>query len=387
MSKIDEMIAELCPDGVEYKRLGDVCAIKNGKDYKHLPEGSVPVYGSGGYMGVNVAEAAYSKPTVLLPRKGSITNIFYMDKPFWNVDTVFYTVIDLDQVIPRYLYHVLLNAHIENYSTGGAARPSLTQTALNRIEIPIPPLEIQKEIVRILDKFAELEAELEARKAQYAYYRDKLLSQADLELLEGNPIPLKSLSNICSWIGSGGTPNKQHAEYYDEGNIPWLRTQEVKYEDIYEVSGRITPQGLANSSAKMIPVNCVIVAISGATAGRCAVNKIECATNQHCLNMSINPASAHYRYVYHCICSQTHELLSRKEGARGDLSAGRIKSLEIPVPSLETQQKVVDILDRFDTLTTSLTDGLPAEIQARRQQYKYYRDKLLSFPRLNAADL
>ena len=131
----------------------------------------------------------------------------------------------------------------------------------------------------------------------------------------------------------------------------------------------------------MIPENCVIVAISGATAGRCAINKIECATNQHCLNLEINPEVALYKYVYHCVCNQIDELLSRKEGARGDLNASRIKSLEIPVPSLETQQRIVDILDRFDSLTTSLTDGLPAEIAARRQQYEYYRDRLLTFPR------
>lgn len=147
------------------------------------------------------------------------------------------------------------------------------------------------------------------------------------------------------------------------------------------MSGRITERGLEESSAKMIPKNCVIVAISGASAGRCGINKIECATNQHCLNLQIDPDVALYRYVYYCICSNTDELLARKEGARGDLNASRIKSLEIPVPSLETQQRIVDILDRFDALATSLTDGLPAEIAARRQQYEYYRDQLLNFPR------
>lgn len=139
MSRIDDLIAEYCPDGVEYKRLGDVCKIKNGKDYKHLSAGDIPVYGSGGVMDVRVDTSVYNRPTVLLPRKGSIANVFYVDGPFWNVDTIFYTVIDEEQVIPRYLYHVMMNAHIENYSTGSAARPSLTQSALNKIEIPVPP--------------------------------------------------------------------------------------------------------------------------------------------------------------------------------------------------------------------------------------------------------
>lgn len=172
MSRIDDLIAEYCPDGVEYKRLGDVCKIKNGKDYKHLSAGDIPVYGSGGVMDVRVDTSVYNRPTVLLPRKGSIANVFYVDGPFWNVDTIFYTVIDEEQVIPRYLYHVMMNAHIENYSTGSAARPSLTQSALNKIEIPVPPLPVQEEIVRILDSFSSLEA----RRKQYAYYRNELLT-------------------------------------------------------------------------------------------------------------------------------------------------------------------------------------------------------------------
>ena len=197
MSRIDDLIAEYCPDGVEYKRLGDVCKIKNGKDYKHLSAGDIPVYGSGGVMDVRVDTSVYNRPTVLLPRKGSIANVFYVDGPFWNVDTIFYTVIDEEQVIPRYLYHVMMNAHIENYSTGSAARPSLTPSALNKIEIPVPPLPVQEEIVRILDSFssleAELEAELEARRKQYAYYRDQLIR--DCPSIRW--IPLSEISENC----------------------------------------------------------------------------------------------------------------------------------------------------------------------------------------------
>lgn len=174
MNKIEEMIERLCPDGVEYKALKEVARIKSGKDYKHLGDGDVPVYGSGGVM-TYVDTAAYDKPTVLLPRKGSISNVFYLDEPFWNVDTVFYTEIDEAQILPRFFYHVILNEHIEKLNTSNAARPALTRTVLDGVLIPVPPMEIQEEIVRVLDSFAELEAELEARKAQYAYYRDKLL--------------------------------------------------------------------------------------------------------------------------------------------------------------------------------------------------------------------
>lgn len=190
---------------------------------------------------------------------------------------------------------------------------------------------------------------------------------------------------MCRRISSGGTPLKSRDDYYVGGSIPWLRTQEVRYGDIFDTGGRITELGMRESSAKWIPENCVIVAISGASAGRVAVNKIPLATNQHCLNMEIDPAKASYRYVYYCMCSKTQVLLARKEGARGDLNATRIKTVEIPVPPLEIQDRIVSVLDRFDALTTSLTDGLPAEIEARRKQYEYYRDKLLDFPRKESA--
>ena len=169
---------------VEMKRLGGVCQIKNGRDYKHLESGNVPVYGSGGFMGICVSEASHIGPTVLLPRKGSISNVFYVEGPIWNVDTIFYTIVDEDSLLIRYFYHVMLNAHIENYSTGSAARPSLTQTALRRIEIPVPSLATQQKVVDILDHFDALTtsltdglpAEIEARRQQYEYYRGRLLN-------------------------------------------------------------------------------------------------------------------------------------------------------------------------------------------------------------------
>ncbi|MFR2381850.1 restriction endonuclease subunit S [Thomasclavelia spiroformis] len=133
----------------------------------------------------------------------------------------------------------------------------------------------------------------------------------------------------------------------------------------------------------------MIIAISGASAGRCAINKIPLTTNQHCLAIEVNSEVALYKYVYYCVCNQYQDLLTKKEGARGDLNSSRILSLEIPIPypddkdkSLEEQQRIVDILDRFDKLCNDISEGLPAEIEARQKQYKYYRDKLLTFKTL-----
>jgi len=162
---------------VEWKKLGDVAKIKNGKDWKKLNKGNVPVYGSGGIMAY-VSTFAYDKPTVLIPRKGTITNIFYLETPFWNVDTIYYTIIDTKKLIPKFFYYYMKTIDLLALDTG-SGRPSLTQAILNEIIIPIPPLEIQRKIVKILDNFteltAELTAELSARKKQYNYYRDKLL--------------------------------------------------------------------------------------------------------------------------------------------------------------------------------------------------------------------
>ena len=188
----------------------------------------------------------------------------------------------------------------------------------------------------------------------------------------------KSLGEVCLKVSSGGTPLSTREEYYN-GDIPWLRTQEVKFNEIFETEVKITQAGLDNSSAKWIPANCVIVAISGATAGRSAINKIPLTTNQHCCNLQINPEIALYKYVYYWVLKEFENIKSLGQGARSDLNSGIIKNYQIPIPPLAEQARIVAILDKFDTLTQSISDGLPREIELRQQQYAYYREALLSF--------
>ena len=167
---------------VVVKTLGEVAKIKNGKDYKHLSEGKYPVYGSGGIM-TYVNDFCYDKPSVLIPRKGSINNLFYVDEPFWNVDTVFYTEINEKIITPKYFYYLLKKEHLEKLNTARGV-PSLTQSVLNKVILSIPPLAEQERIVKILDRFENLcndissglPAEIKMRKKQYEFYRDKLLS-------------------------------------------------------------------------------------------------------------------------------------------------------------------------------------------------------------------
>lgn len=178
---IFKALQENYADCVVWKSLGEVAKIKHGKDWKNLEIGEIPVYGSGGIMGY-VNKFSYDKPTVLIPRKGTITNLFYLETAFWNVDTIYYTEIDNQLIIPKFLYYYLKNMDLMKLDTG-SGRPSLTQAILNKIKIPVPPLETQQKIVDILDKFDRLTnsiadglpREMELRRKQYEYYREMLL--------------------------------------------------------------------------------------------------------------------------------------------------------------------------------------------------------------------
>lgn len=295
----------------------------------------------------------------------------------------------------KYLAHFFQSEMFQKqkmkYISGAKVR-RVSSGDLAKIKIPIPcpnntekSLAIQSEIVRILDTFTELTAELTAelsmRKKQYNYYRDQLLSFNDDE------VEWKTLGDVTKKWYSGGTPTAGTAEYYENGDIPWLRTQEVKFSDINSTEIKITQAALKNSAAKWIPENCVIIAISGATAGRSAINKIPLTTNQHCGCLEIDDTKALYRYVFHWVSFNYENIKSLGQGARGDLNSTIIKNFKLPIPyatdpdkSLEEQARIVEILDKFDTLTNSITEGLPREIELRQKQYEYYRDMLFSFP-------
>ena len=280
----------------------------------------------------------------------------------------------------KFLYYFLLSKLdvISSFYRGsGIKHPSMYHVL--EMLIPIPPLSVQTEIVKILDALtaltSELTSELILRRKQYEYYREKLLSEEELEKVG---FEWRSLGEICKKVSSGGTPLSTKDEYYN-GNIPWLRTQEVQFNEIWDTEVKITQDGLNNSSAKWIPENCVIVAISGATAGRSAINKIALTTNQHCCNLQIAHEYANYRYVFHWVCKEYEKLKSLGQGARADLNSGIIKNYPIALPPLREQHRIVSILDKFETLTNSITEGLPLAIEQSQKRYEYYRELLLNF--------
>lgn len=192
------------------------------------------------------------------------------------------------------------------------------------------------------------------------------------------------MGEIAVSVCTGATPRAGRSAYYDGGSIPWLRTNEVHFTEIRDTEMKITERAIAETGARLIPANCVIIAISGATAGRSAVNKIPVATNQHCCNFEIDAAKAEYRYVYHWVASKYAEIKQLGRGARADLNVSILKRVPVALPSKAMQSEIVEALDKFESLISNIEIGLPAEIAARRKQYEYYRDQLLTFKELPA---
>ncbi|TNF09950.1 MAG: restriction endonuclease subunit S [Vibrionaceae bacterium] len=386
MSNLNFMERLLDGVAVEWQPLEQVAKIKHGKDWKGLDEGNIPVYGSGGIMGY-VDTYSYDKPTVLIPRKGTITNIFYVDSPFWNVDTIYYTEIDISKIGPKYLYHFIKTIDLMGLDTG-SGRPSLTQAILNKISVPVPcpdnpekSLKIQAEIVRILDTFteltAELTAQLTARKKQYNYYREQLLS------FEEGVVEWKTLGDVA--IVQRGASPRPISNYItdEEDGVPWIKIGDTSPGSKYvnQTAQKVTPEGAKKSrilnSGDFIMSNSM-------SFGRPYILGIKGAIHDGWASISGFNETLNSDYLYHYLSSnnvQNYWAGKINSGSVSNLNADIIKTLPVPIPDFSEQEKIASILDIFDTLTTSLTEGLPREIELRQKQYEYYRNLLLSFPK------
>ena len=431
MSKLQELINKLCPNGVEFKPIWSLTTWD--KKFKGVDRKMQPNVISYPYVLANVfddieetngdvkllttgiggaerwtteekAGANLCEGEIIAIPWGGTPNVKYYNGKFVTADNRIATSNDTTVLHNKFLYY-WLNNNIDliakTYRGAGIQHPSMLDV-LN-IMIPVPPIEVQEEIVRILDSFsdyaAELQAELQARKQQYEYYRNLLLTfnpsaygcGTDDEQKDGvttwgghnYKIEWKKMGEICNRICSGGTPTTSNKSFYN-GSIPWLRTQEVNWSDVYDTEIKISEEAVKKSSAKLIPSNCVIIAMYGATAAKVCINRIPLTTNQACCNLEINPQLASYKYVYYWLCNSYEKLKSMGEGSQNNINGMKIKQYPNPIPPLELQEKIVAILDRFETLVNDLTNGLPAEIAAVKDQYEYYRNKLLTFRKLTA---
>ena len=314
-------------------------------------------------------------------------HVNYWPTPIWLANNV-YLLSPTVNLNKKFLYFFLKSNElkIQGLAKGGGV-PYFNTRDLAPLLIPIPcpdnpqkSLEIQAEIVRILDTFteltAELAAELAARKKQYNYYRDQLLS------FEEGAVEWKTLGDEEFFeVTSGGTPSTGKPEYWDNGNIPWLKSESCNNEPVYSAKNFITELGLKKSSAKLLQKETTLIALVGATIFKIAFLEFPAATNQNIASIkSKNSEVISDKFVFYFLTS-LYEKLKSEMRSYGMLNLSTLRQFKIPVPSPEEQTRIVAILDKFDALTNSLTEGLPREIELRQKQYEYYRDLLLSFPK------
>ena len=388
MSRLDELIAELCPDGVIYKRFDETCTLHARIGWQRLTKAEYKM--SGDYMlvtgtdftpsnEVNYKSCVYvSKDRyvqdpkiqikdgdVLITKDGTLGKVAQVNNlpmPATLNGGVFVVRPKDDSLLPRYIMYFLLSGHfqkvVEQQKTGSTIS-HLTQALFSRLLLPVPPLEVQREIVHILDSFtlltAELTAELTARKKQYEFYRNKLLTF-------DNNVKIVPLADIAD-IGTGSSNTNEGVE---EGKYPfYVRSQEPLRKNEYEYDE-----------------TAIITAGDGVGVGK-IFHYVEgkYALHQRAYRIHINTPDVLPRYYFHYMRSAFLPYIQKTmfQGSVASIRRPMLNQFPVPVPALDVQKRLVNVLDNFESICTDLNIGLPAEIEARQKQYEYYRDLLLTF--------
>lgn len=330
------------------------------------------------------------EPSIIVKSRG-IIEFEYYDKPFSHKNEMWSYHSNNDAISIKYIYYFLKTNEGYFQKIGGKMQmPQIATPDTDKFEVPIPcpdnpekSLAIQSEIVRILDKFtaltAELTAELNMRKKQYNYYRDQLLSFKEGE------VEWKTLGEIGKWYG-GGTPSKNKIEFWENGSIPWISPKDMGRTLVDSSEDYITEEAVLQSSTKLIPANSIAIVVRSSILDKVlpsALIKVPATLNQD-MKAVIPHENILVKYIYHMIGSRGSDILraaKKTGGSVASIDSKKLFSFKIPVPNINEQQRIVEILDKFDTLTNSITEGLPREIELRQKQYEYYRDLLFSFPK------
>ena len=380
MKNLETLIQELCPDGVEFVKLGDVLDYEQPTKYivkcKDYQNEGMPVLTAGqtfilGYTDETngIYEASRENPVIIFD--DFTTYFHWVDFNFKVKSSAMKTlrVSSEREVSFRFVYYAM---KCIKYQTLEHSRQWISK--YSQIEIPLPPIEVQTEIVRILDKFtsleAELEAELDCRKRQYEYYRDKLLS---FENVEGQEVEWKKLNDIVIFKNGKG----HEKSIVDEGKYIIVNSKFVSTNGMVRKYSDVQLCPLYKDSILMVMSDLP----NGRALAKCfLVDKDDLYTlNQRVGSFVVNDNKVVVKFLFY-ILNRNRQLLQYDNGVdQTNLRKSDILNILIPIPSLAEQHRIVSILDRFESLTTSLQSGLPAEIAARRQQYEHYRDKLLTF--------
>lgn len=403
MKNLETLIQELCPDGVEFRTMEEVFEIRNG----YTPSKNNPDFWEGGTIPWFRMEDIRQNGRILSDAIQHITPAAIKGKGLFPANSIIiattatigeHALVIADSLanqrftnltvrkslsaclLPKFVFYYMFVIDEwckKNVNAGNFA--SVDMKRFKKLDFPLPPIEVQTEIIHILDKFTSLEAELDCRKRQYEYYRDKLLS---FDNVGGQEVEWKKMSEVCEiYDGTHQTP-----KYQTEG-IPFISVENIK--DIYGSNKYISIE--AYEAYKVKPkVGDVFMTRIG-SIGACAVFTKQEDVSYYVSLALLRPNSAilDSRFLKHLIESSIgkRELSKRTlhNAVPIKINKSDIGKVKLPIPSLEEQHRIVSILDRFESLTTSLQSGLPAEITARRQQYEYYRDKLLTFKRKGAA--
>ena len=414
MNKLEKLIQQYCPDGVEWKTIDSVTkSICSGLN----PRKNFTLNSSGANCNyLTVKEMASGKivfsdktdkitkeavsiiqnrsrlevDDILLSGIGTIGRVAIVDIPVgdWNCsESVILLKSNQSIINPKYLKYILECTEVQGYFNShatGSTLKGIRQKDLRSLEIPVPPLPVQEEIVRVLDTFTELQAELQAelqkRQQQYNFYRDNLLNFNR----GGQEIKWMKMSDVFE-IRNGYTPSKANNDFWEGGTIPWFRMEDIRQNGriLSDSISHITPKGVKGKG--LFSANSFIIATT-ATIGEHALLIADSLANQRFTNLKIRKSlekelSIKFFYYYLFIIDEwCKSNINLSNFASVDMV--KFNNLRIPIPPLEEQNRIVSILDRFDTLTNDLTSGLPAEMEKRRQQYEYYRDRLLTFKRL-----
>lgn len=395
MTKLEELINELCPDGVEYKRIDEFCTITRGrvmsKDYIRDNVGQYPVYSSQtenngelGKISTYDFEGEYLTWTTDGANAGSV---FYRNGKFSVTNVCGLLKVKIDEITTKYLYHIL-SITAPKYVNKGMGNPKLMSNVMARIKVPLPPLSVQSEIVHILDSFtlltAELTAELTARQMQYAFYRDYLLDFSDEDVTK--KIPDIDCSNV-EYIKLGDIAKFTYG--YTDKAKDYGDTRFIRITDIFD-NGYLNPNdakyiNLNEESKKyLLSKGDLLLARTGATYGKTLYvpNDEKAVYASFLIKIELDNTKILNRYYWHFSKSnlywkQANKLVST--AGQPQFNTNAVSRVVIPVPPLSVQENIVKILDRFDKLNNDMSEGLPAEIEARKKQYEYYRDTLLSF--------
>ncbi len=392
MHKIERLLQTLAPKGVEFRKLGEVCEIIRGKRVTKkeiLDKGKYPVVsGRIGFMGY-LNEYNREENTITIAQYGTAGFVNWQNQKFWANDVCF-SVIPKETLINRYLYYILTN--MQNYlysiSNRSAIPYSISSNNIMQITIPIPPLEIQQEIVNILDAFTELNTELntelKARKKQYQYYQNMLLDFNDInsnhqdakERLAQKTYP-KNLKTLLQTLAPKGVEFRKLGEVCDFQKGKSITKKAVTFGKVPVISGGRQPayyHNEANRSGETIAISS-----SGVYAGYVSYWDIPVFLAD---SFSVSPKQKTLmpKYLFHYLTTQQDAIHATKStGGIPHVYSKDLQNFLIPIPPLEIQQEIVKILDQFSALTTDLLAGIPAEIEARKKQYEYYREKLLTF--------